>query len=909
MSEPSELPSLPNQELETLKFWRERNIYEKSLQSRKDAPRFVFYEGPPTANGIPHPGHCLSRAIKDLYPRYKTMKGFFCQRKGGWDTHGLPVEVEVCKEIGIHSKEEIEQFGIEPFVHRCQESVFRYMKQWEELTERLGFWVNLEEAYVTYHKSYVESVWWSLKTLYDRGLLYQGHKIVWWWAQGGTALSSGEVGQGYRQVADPSVFVRFPLIMPLPGGWNMFNEDSAIAKHDDHDFTGVVDLLVWTTTPWTLPSNQFAAVNPDLEYAVVRWTDETGKVDDRLSVLAADLVEAVAVKVKKTAEILETHLGKALIGLRYIPPLPFYYDHIGKKTGTLTERSQESGVRSQEYLAWRVVAADFVTTDTGTGIVHQAPAFGEVDFVLLQAEQNRFVPGEGPELICCVAPDGKFTEEAGPYAGEWVKDADKEIVKDLKSKALLFHQEQYLHDYPFCWRSENDPLIQYPRKSWFIKTTQFKEAMLANNQGIDWYPDHIKNGRFGNFLESNVDWALSRERYWGTPLPIWVCEETGEGEAIGSYDELLKKPGIQGTEVWAEAKKANPDLNEDMIVHKPYIDAITYDSPFAPGKRMYRVPEVIDCWYDSGAMPFAQWGFPYKQNSMTMFRKHFPADFISEGLDQTRGWFYSLLAISTMVFDSSTAPFGGVDQSTGKVLPLSLPHPFKNCIVLGLMLGEDGKKMSKSVGNYREPQEIFDKYGADALRWYLYANQMPWTAIRYNESAIKESLPEFILRLQNVVSFYEVYSKIDGFEPLNLVRADVFAADDGQMSPFCLASAKNSEKPYRSIKVRPQLDGWILGELNKTIKNVTEAMDRYDHFTACGELNSFVDALSNWYVRRNRDRFWSSATEDDPKKIMSKYDAYWTLYECLITVTKLIAPFTPFLAENFWQRLVRYNCS
>ncbi|MCL2710682.1 MAG: isoleucine--tRNA ligase [Planctomycetaceae bacterium] len=948
MSEPNELPStpnqgLPNQELEILKFWRERNIYEQSLQSRKDAPRFVFYEGPPTANGLPHPGHCLTRAIKDLYPRYKTMKGFLCQRKGGWDTHGLPVEVEVCKEIGIHSKEEIEQFGIEPFIHRCQESVFRYMKQWEELTERLGFWVNLEEAYVTYHKSYVESVWWSLKTLYERGLLYQGHKIVWWWAQGGTALSAGEVGQGYRQVADPSVFVRFPLLMPLPGdAWKMFNEDCGIAMHEGSEFVGVVDLLVWTTTPWTLPSNQFAAVHPDLGYAVVRWTDESGNVDDRLSVLAKDLVETVGAKVKKTASIVEIHPGKDLIGLRYLPPLPFYHDHSGDKFGTLKktvpspaggglgwgqpEQSESlnnsnnphpsplpKGEGTKIHQSWRVVAADFVTTDTGTGIVHQAPAFGEVDFDLLQAEQARFEPGEGPELICCVAPDGKFTEEAGPYAGKWVKDADKEIVKDLKSQALLFHQEQYLHDYPFCWRSENDPLIQYPRKSWFIKTTKFKEDMLANNQEIRWYPDHIKNGRFGNFLESNVDWALSRERYWGTPLPIWVCEETGQGEAIGSYDELMQKPGIGGTEVWEAAKKAakqkGANLNEDMIVHKPYIDAITYDSPFAPGKRMYRVPEVIDCWYDSGAMPFAQWGFPYQPNSMTMFRKHFPADFISEALDQTRGWFYSLLAISTMVFDGSTAPFGGVDGSTGGVLPIPLPHPFKNCIVLGLMLGEDGQKMSKSKKNYKEPQEIFDKYGADALRWYFYANQTPWTSIRYSESAIKDSLPEFILRLQNVVSFYEVYSKIDGFEPLNLVRADVFAADGGQMSPFCLASAKNSEKPYRSIKARPQLDSWILGELNKTIKNVTEAMDRYDHFTACGELNTFVDALSNWYVRRNRDRFWSSATESDPKKIMSKNDAYWTLYECLITVTKVIAPFTPFLAENFWQRLVVKNAA
>ncbi|MDR2115554.1 MAG: isoleucine--tRNA ligase [Planctomycetaceae bacterium] len=897
-TESNETLSLPEQELAILKFWKERQIYEKSLKSHRDSKRFVFYEGPPTANGLPHPGHCLTRAIKDLYPRYKTMQGFLCERKGGWDTHGLPVEVEVCKELGIHSKEEIEKYGIEPFIHKCQESVFRYMKQWEELTERLGFWVNLGDAYVTYHRSYVESVWWSLKTLYERGLLYQGHKIVWWWAQGGTALSSGEVGQGYREVADPSVFVRFPLVDALPGNnWTTFNEELAITVNLKLGFTGVVDLLVWTTTPWTLPCNQFAAVHPDLEYVVVRWTDEEGTIDDRLSVLAKDLLETITAKTKRTAQILETYSGKELVGKRYIPPFPFYHDQFGKSVGTLKNGDKQ-------VVAWRVVAADFVTLDAGTGLVHQAPAFGEVDFEVLQSEKAKFVEGEGPELLCCVSPDGTFTDLAGPYSGKWVKDADKEIIKDIRSKHLLFHQEQYLHDYPFCWRSDEDPLIQYPRKSWFVKTTQFKNAMLANNQEICWYPEHIKNGRFGNFLESNVDWALSRERFWGTPLPIWVCEETGQAEAVGSYTELLQKKDVQGTEVWEEAKKANPSLNDDLIVHKPYIDAITYDSPFAPGKRMRRVPEVIDCWFDSGAMPFAQWGFPYQHNSITQFRKHFPADFISEAIDQTRGWFYSQLAISTMVFDGSTAPFGGVDESTGKVLPIALPHPFKNCIVLGLMLGEDGQKMSKSKRNYREPSEIFDKYGADALRWYFYANQTPWTAIRYSESAIKDSLPEFILRLQNIVSFYEVYSKIDGFEPLKLVHPDVLRDDDGQMNPFCLASAKKSDKPYRSIKARPQLDYWILGELNKTIKSVCEAMDQFDHYAACGELIAFVDALSNWYVRRNRDRFWSSATEDDPKKVTSKHDAYWTLYECLVVVTKLIAPFTPFLAENFWQRLV-----
>ncbi len=855
MSEPEKTPqeSIPNQELATIAFWNEHEIYEKSLRKRQGAEKFVFYEGPPTANGMPHPGHCLSRAIKDLYPRYKTMRGFFCERKAGWDTHGLPVEVEVCKEMGIHSKEEIENYGVEPFIHKCMESVFRYTKQWEELTQRLGFWIDLEKAYVTYHQSYVESVWWSLKNLFDRGLLYQGHKIVWWWAQGGTALSSGEVGQGYRQVADPSVFVRFPLVDRIPGNdWKTFNEDLCFAVNAKLGFTGVVDLIVWTTTPWTLPSNQFAAVNPKLDYTVVQLTREDGTVDDRLVVIAKDLVETVAAKAKMKAKILETYNGSELVGLRYVPPFPFYHDKGGKAKGTLKNKLKE-------YKAWRIVAADFVTLDAGTGIVHQAPAFGEVDFDVLQAEQSRFVDGEGPELICCVGPDGKFTHDAVPYEGKWVKDADKEIVKDIRSKSLLFHQEQYLHEYPFCWRADADPLIQYPRKSWFIRTTQFKDAMLENNSQIHWMPEHIKDGRFGNFLESNVDWALSRERYWGTPLPIWVCEQTGQMEAIGSYDELLAKPGVSGTEAWESAKKANPKLSDDLKVHKPYIDEITYDSPFANGKRMRRVPEVIDCWYDSGAMPFAQWGYPYQKGSTELFEQNFPADFISEAIDQTRGWFYSQLAISTLIFAKSD---------------------FRNCIVLGLMLGEDGQKMSKSKRNYREPNEIFTKFGADALRWYLFANQTPWTSIRYSEQAIKDSMPEFLLRLSNVVSFFDVYRKIDCFNP----------------------DAPDQAKP-REVKDRTELDRWILSELHLTNKNVVEKMDQYDHFAACAQLTAFVDSLSNWYVRRSRDRFWSSA-DAPPEEMQSKTDAYFTLHECLVRTAKLIAPFVPFLAERMWSQLV-----
>jgi isoleucyl-tRNA synthetase len=826
--------SFPQLEEAILKFWREQQIYEQSLAQRIGSPNYVFFEGPPTANGRPHPGHCLTRAIKDLFPRYKTMRGYYCERKAGWDTHGLPVEVEVCKELGIHSKEEIESYGIEPFIQQCQQSVWRYMRQWEQLTERLGFWVKLDEAYVTYHQSYIESVWWSLKNLFDRGLLYQGYKIVWWWAQGGTALSAGEVGQGYRTVMDPSVFVLFPLL--------------------DRPKTS---LLVWTTTPWTLPSNQFAAVNANIEYATVY----DAELDQEL-ILAKDLVESIGQKVKRELEIRKTELGSELIGLRYQPPFDFYYKTMGEKTGRLL-----NGI--EQHLCWRITSADFVTIDSGSGAVHEAPAFGEVDFELLMAERSRFVAGEGPEMICAVGPNGKFTDEAPDFAELWVKDADKPITRHLKESGKLYFQEQYQHEYPFCWRADNDPLIQYPRRSWFIKTSQFKDEMLANNQQINWLPSHIRDGRFGNFLESNVDWALSRERYWGTPLPIWVCESTGKFEAVASYQELLEKPDVKGQEVWEQAKAAGPNLCDDLKIHKPYIDHVTYDSPFASGSRMKRVTEVIDCWYDSGAMPFAQWGYPH--TGQEMFQKQFPADFISEAIDQTRGWFYSQLAISTLLFEKD----------------VDYPHPFRNCIVLGLMLGEDGQKMSKSKRNYREPQEIFDKYGADALRWYFYANQPPWTAIRYNEQSIKESIPEFLLRLWNVYSFFVLYANIDGFVP-ELESPD-------QLDSISLSGGNG----YRPVAERGELDRWVLSELQQTISAVTTAMDAYDNFLACGKLTAFVDALSNWYVRRSRDRFWAEET-DSPDKL----DAYWTLYECLATTVKLIAPFVPFVAETIWQNLV-----
>ncbi|MBX3434905.1 MAG: isoleucine--tRNA ligase [Pirellulales bacterium] len=970
--------SFPEREQAVLRLWREQETYHKTLAARAGAPTFVFYEGPPTANGMPHPGHCLTRAIKDLFPRYKTMRGYLCERKAGWDTHGLPVEVEVCKELGIHAKEEIEAYGVEPFIHKCQQSVWRYMTEWERLTERLGFWVDLKNAYVTYHKSYVESVWWSLKNLFDRGLLYKGHKIVWWWAQGGTALSSGEVGQGYRQVADPSVYVKFPLL----------DEDGNVSD---------TSLLVWTTTPWTLPSNHYAAINARLEYSCI--IDPDDKSGTTQLIVASNCLNGLLEKKKANLQRgqwkgHQRFPGSQLLKARYIPPYDCFYAALGSLSGSLDQSSRVElayqnrpdgfsrammvGAGESESLeiqrrinrwrlenenpriGWIVTHGDFVTTDSGTGLVHIAPAFGEDDFSVLTLQRTLFaIQGNTPNLLNCVAPNGKFTEEAPEFVrGRWVKDCDKDIIRNLKERGLLFHQEQYLHDYPFCWRAEEDPLIQYPRESWFIRTTAFKDAMLENNSHINWLPEHIKEGRFGKFLESNVDWALSRERFWGTPLPIWVCDACGQMEAIGGYDELLAKPGVAGTEAFDRAKEQNPHLPEDLRVHKPYIDEVTYacprcahgagheptgasrgrvalDEPFEQRRRpapaaqvsamsgvMRRVTEVIDCWYDSGAMPFAQWGYrgddapdgnglgseaPPPQASSEpgsvssrspaqRFHDQFPADFISEAIDQTRGWFYSQLAISTMMFGDDVRGASGEARATAANAP-PYPHPFKNCIVLGLMLGEDGQKMSKSKRNYREPSEIFDRYGADALRWYFFANQPPWTSIRYSEQAIKDSVPEFLLRLWNVFSFFTIYANIDGFQPEKELAAGGSRSVTGesQLTAAELAQATT----YRPLAERNELDRWIVSELHRTAAAVVERMDAYDNFAACARLTEFVDALSNWYVRRSRDRFWAKDTAD-----VGKRDAYWTLYECLVTTAKLIAPFTPFLAESLWQNLV-----
>ncbi|NNL65838.1 MAG: isoleucine--tRNA ligase [Myxococcales bacterium] len=908
--------NFPEAEARVAAFWREREIFRRSLEQRAGGPRWTFYEGPPTANGLPHNGSVLTRVMKDVFPRYRSMRGYDVPRIAGWDTHGLPVEIEVEKELRISGKQAIVDYGVEPFVRRCIDSVFRYIDEWERLTEKLGFWVDLDRAYVTYHESYVESVWWALSQLFEQGLLYQGHKVVWWWAQGGTALSAAEVGEGYKPVDDPSLYVRMPL----------------------EDGTGR-SLLAWTTTPWTLPSNSFAAVRPEFSYADVRD-------GDRVLVVAEALVPTLSEKVGRELAIERTYPGSELVGLRYTPPFDWF-------------RADAPG---GEGAYWRVVPADFVELDAGTGIVHAAPAFGEVDFELLQAERKqRDLP-----LLNAVRPDGSFDPERAPaeYAGRWVKECDRDLIRELRARELAWHDETYRHDYPFCWRAEDDPLIQYARPAWYVRTTDRVEEALANNAAVDWLPEHIQEGRFGDFLRNNVDWALSRERFWGTPLNIWINDETGAMEAPASVEAILER-NPRAFERFEAAQAEDPSLSPHLRVHKPWIDYVTWQKPGEPG-TWRRVPEVIDAWFDSGSMPFAQWGYPHRNREA--FEQAFPADFICEAIDQTRGWFNSLLWISTLLFP---------DQPK--------PHPYRNCIVLGHVCDREGRKESKSKGNYTPPEIILDRLrlefavvdagegppagrarigredyegmdfggdharvrvyrgdaedafvdlelepaklprrvielspadretlgvtptergrdtklgevpglpasekvfvedpttpapGADAFRWFFFAANPPWNNTRHSLSGVRALQRDVPLKLRNVYAFFSIYANADGFDPSD-------------------AACRAGRRPAAE---RALLDRWILSELALTNQRVIDHMDGYRLYEATGELSAFVDALSNWYVRRSRDRFWAAGLEAD------KLDAHWTLYESVVTLARLLAPFLPFATEAIWQNLVR----
>ncbi|NRA09852.1 MAG: isoleucine--tRNA ligase [Myxococcales bacterium] len=895
-------------------YWREERIFEQSLALRRGGPRFVFYEGPPTANGMPHNGHALTRVMKDVIPRYKAMRGFDVPRRAGWDTHGLPVEIEVEKELRISGRQAIVDYGVEPFVRRCLESVFRYTEEWRSFTEKLAFWIDLDDPYVTYHESYVESVWWALSQLFERDLLYRGHKVVWWWAQGGTVLSAAEVGEGYRSVDDPSVYLRFPMV-------------------DAPD----TSLLVWTTTPWTLSSNSFAAVGAELDYVVVRDGEE------RLLVAAA-LREVLAEKVGRELPVERSLRGEELVGQRYRPPFDWF-----------------SGPRPElDY--WRVVAADFVELDAGTGVVHVAPAFGEVDFELLKREQA--AGGELP-LLCAVRPDGCFDPEIADaaYAERWVKEADRDLIRELAAKELLWHAEQIRHEYPFCARSENDPLIQYARPAWYIRTTAHVERALADNAAIHWLPEHIRDGRFGDFLRNNVDWALSRERFWGTPLNIWINDETGAMEAPASVAEILER-NPAAFDAFDAALQKDPELSPHLRVHKPWIDQVTWTKSGEPGVYR-RVPEVIDAWFDSGSMPFAQWGHPHRGSED--FEQNFPADFISEAIDQTRGWFNSLLWISALIFPER-----------------EFPHPYRSCMVLGHVADRAGKKESKSKGNYTPPEIILDRVrlefavlgvsedlpagaariaredyegldlrgeaarvrvfrddapeagcelelrpaklprrlielagedarrlgvepvanaeilprevpglapnvkvwvadesvsapGADAFRWFFYASNPPWNPTRHSLAGVRALQRELPLKLRNVYAFFTLYANIDGFDPSDAA---------------CGAGR-------RPVAERPLVDRWILSELALTTRRVTAHMDAFRIYESTLVLTDFVDALSNWWVRRNRERFWAAGLGDD------KLDAHWTLYECLVTGARLLAPFLPHASDEMWQNLVR----
>jgi isoleucyl-tRNA synthetase len=760
----------PQMEKRILSFWKENKIFEKSVQKRKDAPKFVFYEGPPTANGKPGVHHVISRTIKDLICRYKTMRGYRVDRKAGWDTHGLPVEIEVEKELGLKTKEDVEKFGIANFNAKCRESVFRYLKDWDELTERIGYWLDLKDAYITYTNEYIESVWWILSEYYKKGLIYKGHKIVPYCPRCGTTLSSHEVAQGYEEVEDPSVFVKMRL------------EES-----DDTYF------LVWTTTPWTLISNVALAVHPDVDYVKIEHKGEK-------LILAKSLLDKA---VRGEYKILEEFKGKELERKRYIPL--FEYAKVDKKK------------------AFYVSLADFVTTEDGTGIVHIAPAFGADDYNLSTVYN---LP-----LVQPVDSTGSFTDEVTPWKGQFVKDADPLILEDLKKRGILYYFGKYLHTYPFCWRCDS-PLIYYARKSWYIKTTAYKDKLISNNKKINWYPEEIKAGRFGEWLENNVDWALSRERFWGTPLNIWICQNCLEEKSVSSIEEL---------------RKLGENVPQNLDLHKPMIDEITFACPKCKG-LMKRTLEVIDCWFDSGSMPYAQFHYPFENKEY--FKEMFPAEFISEAIDQTRGWFYSLLAISAFLFDQPA---------------------YKNVIVIEFIQDKEGLKMSKHIGNVVDPWDVLNNQGADALRWYLVWVSQPWLPTRFDMDGVTEVERKFLSTLRNTYSFFALYANIDKFEP---------------------------EKEKVEVKNRPEIDRWIISRLNSLIRNIIADLDNYDVTRTSRKIQEFViEDLSNWYVRRNRKRFWQSGLDSN------KYCAYRTLWEVLVSLTKLIAPFVPFISEELYQEL------
>lgn len=757
-----------------LRFWRTHDIFQRSMKEREGGQEYVFYEGPPTANGRPGVHHILARAFKDVFPRYKTMNGFHVSRRGGWDTHGLPVEIEVEKKQGFKNKQQIEEFGIAKFNELCRESAFAYIQDWEKLTDRIGYWVDLKTAYVTYKNEYIESEWWILKQFWEKDLLYQGFKVVPYCPRCGTPLSDHEVALGYQEVSEPSIFVRMPLV-DQPG----------------------TSLLVWTTTPWTLPANVAVAVHPDVEYVTVERNLPEGGVEKLI------LAEALVAKLfgDEEVKIVERYKGKHLKGKKYNPLFTFL--PVGKP-------------------AYRVVLADFVTTEDGSGMVHIAPAFGEDD-MNVSLEEN--LP-----LIMTVASNGTFIPEVRPWSGIFVKDADPLIIRDLQERGLLFKTELYTHTYPFCWRCST-PLLYYARPTWFIRTSKHKDELVALNDKINWYPNHIKNGRFGNWLSHNIDWALGRERYWGTPLPVWECESCHHQDCIGSVEELSKRSGR--------------DLSQ-LDLHRPYVDEIRLQCSECRG-TMRRVPELIDVWFDSGSMPVSQWHYPFENEAE--FKQQYPADYICEAVDQTRGWFYSLHAISTLLFNQVS---------------------FKNVICLGLILDGKGQKMSKTKGNVVDPWEVINQHGADAMRWYLYTASPAGQERRFSSDLVGEVVRSFTLTLWNTYSFFVTYANLDGWKP----EAD--------------------EKIQYSM-----LDKWLRSALHTLVRDVTNALENYDALGATRPIGVFVDQLSNWYLRRSRRRFWKSGSDAD------KRAAYSTLYEALSTVSKLLAPSMPFIAEEIYQNLAR----